>query len=115
VTKALKKSSVRYGAREFTLLRELGLCERQPDTIFHRLTDDGKGWASRVALRIAKELGIHETYSDIRSYKYQITHCTCGARWRLYSGKLSEARWHHERVQKHLNEVASGKGKTEAT
>jgi hypothetical protein len=88
VTKALKNSTVRFGARDFALLRSLGLAERQPDTIWHRLTDDGKGYARMVARRIAKEMGLHSIHTEIRSFKHEIAHCSCGWQRSLYSEKF---------------------------
>lgn len=109
VTKALKHSTVRYGARDFTLLRELGLAERQPGTIFHRLSDEGKGWAFIVAQRIAKELGLHVIWTDVRSFKYEIAHCSCGWMRRLYSGQSCQRNHHHDLIQRHLAEAAGGR------
>jgi len=106
VSEKLKQSTVRFGRTEFTLLRELGLAERKEDSIYHRLTDDGRGYAVLVGQRIAKEIGLHVTWTESISYKYEITHCTCGVSFRLYSGKLSSARAVNERIQRHLAEAA---------
>jgi hypothetical protein len=106
VTKALKNSTVRFGRQEFALLRSLGLAERQPDTIWHRLTDDGKGYARIVARRIAKEIGLHSIYTEIRSFKHEIAHCSCGWSRSLYSGQQCQRERHFDFIQQHLAEAA---------
>lgn len=107
VTARLKKSSVVFGRQEFTLLRELGLAARKTDTIYHRLTDDGKGYAVLIAKRIAQELGLHEIWHEgAERYGHSTAHCTCGYSTRLYSGRAGAARDHNHRIARHLAEAS---------
>lgn len=107
VSARLKSSTVKYGAYQFRLLRDLGLAEFKPNTLYHRLTSDGKGYAILCARRIAKELGLHETWSEPgQRYGHCTVFCTCGWSTRLYSGKGSAARDHNFRIERHLAEAA---------
>lgn len=107
VSARLKSSTIRFGLREFTLLRELGLAERKPDSIYHRLTSDGKGYAVLVARQIAKTLGLHEIWTEPNErFGHCTVHCTCGWSDRLYSSKLSASRDHNNRIARHLGRAA---------
>ena len=111
VTTKLKSSTVRFGATEFSLLRDLNLAERKPSSIYHRLTADGKGYACLVARKIAKTLGLHEIWHEGEErYGHSTAYCTCGWSTRLYSGRASAARDHHHRIQRHLAEAAGAAG-----
>lgn len=112
VTERLKQSTVRFGRNEFTLLRELGLCERQPNTIWHRLTDDGKGYARIIAGRISRELGMHVIWTEIISFKHEFAHCSCGWRRSLHSGQSCQRDRHIDSIAQHLAEAAGAPRKT---
>jgi hypothetical protein len=112
VTERLKASTVRFGRTEFTLLRELGLCERQKDTIYHRLTEDGKGYARIIAGRISRELGMHVITTEIRSFKHEVAHCSCGWMRSLYSGQSCQRDRHIDAIAQHLAEAAGAPRKT---
>jgi hypothetical protein len=106
VTERLKQSTVRFGRAEFALLRELGLAERKPDSIYHKLTPDGMGYARIIARRIAKELGLHAIHTEIISFKHEIAHCSCGWQRSLYSGQQCQRDRHYGFIQQHLAEAA---------
>ncbi len=107
VTARLKSSTVRYGAQDFRLLRELGLAEIEPDMIYHCLTSDGKDYACLVARRIAKTLGLHAIWHvGEERYGHSTCHCTCGWSTRLYSGRAQASRDHNHRIARHLAEAS---------
>lgn len=108
VTLRLRQSTVRYNVFDFTTLRQFGLAERDRDTPFHRLTDEGRGYALGCAKLIAKDLGIHEIWISETSRHDRTAHCTCGWSAHVYSRHLSNHATFAGKVQKHLAEVAHG-------
>jgi hypothetical protein len=111
VTSLLWKSTVnRPQAKDFRLLEEFGLLT-QPAPFKHEPTDRGLRVAHNTALRIARELGLHEFAGRTVTAETIAITCTCGHR-------SSSPQYHHDadfrsrqKFLQHLSDVAQGKWK----
>lgn len=108
VTLKLRGSTLRWNVFDFTTLRNLGLAERDRDTPFHKLTDEGKDYARGCAVTIARDLGLHDIWYTETSGNDRRAHCTCGWTAHVYSRHLSNHATFAEKVQAHLAAVTYG-------
>lgn len=107
VALALKSSTIRDTQDDRKSLRRHGLATFD-EKAFHILTEEGNGYALAAAKQIAKEIGLHITWTS-GGYYHGTGHCTCG--WRSHVDSL-----HHDRayaietaILKHLSSVTRGK------
>jgi hypothetical protein len=107
VTAKLRQSTMRINGMDFETLRGLGLAVRMHGARWHKLTDQGQDYARGCALRIAKELGLHEIW-ETGSFDGRTAHCTCGFSTTLRSSKGVYRQGYQQRIEQHLAEAAKG-------